>query len=81
MEMVAPKKRLMAGTVCQMAFTVGYLLVAPIAYFITEWRYLQVALTVPGVIFFTYWWYVSQVFSFYGLHEVISGLFQNRPDG
>ncbi|KAK4872796.1 hypothetical protein RN001_014825 [Aquatica leii] len=60
MEMVGPKDRLIAGVVCQMFFSLGYMLVAFFAYFINEWRYLQIALTLPGVLFFSYWWFIPE---------------------
>lgn len=56
MEMVSPNKRLLAGTICQMFFSVGYMLTALWAYLIRDWRDLQIALTVPGLVFFCYWW-------------------------
>lgn len=58
MEMVGPSKRLYAGVVCQFFFTTGYVLTAAFAYFIKDWRILQVALSAPGIIFLCYWWYV-----------------------
>nr|CAD7436092.1 unnamed protein product [Timema monikensis] len=56
MEMVGPNKRLFAGVVCQFFFTAGYILTALIAYFIDDWRMLQVALSLPGIVFISYWW-------------------------
>lgn len=60
MEMVGPVDRLIAGVVCQMFFSCGYMLVALFAYFIHDWRYLQVALTLPGAVFFCYWWFIPE---------------------
>lgn len=60
MEMVGPKYRLFAGVVCQMFFSTGYMLTAAFAYFITDWRNLQIALTVPGVVFISYWWFIPE---------------------
>ncbi|XP_022916168.2 organic cation transporter protein-like [Onthophagus taurus] len=60
MEMVGPKKRMIAGTVCQMFFSLGYMLTALFAYYIREWRHLQIALTVPGIAFFCYWWFIPE---------------------
>lgn len=56
MEMVSPSKRLFAGIICHMFFSVGYMLTALWAYLISDWRTLQIALTVPGLVFFCYWW-------------------------
>ncbi|KAL2741352.1 organic cation transporter protein-like isoform X1 [Vespula maculifrons] len=59
LEMVGPKKRLVAGVGCQLFFTTGYILTAGFAYLITDWRMLQVAITIPSIAFLLYWWYVS----------------------
>lgn len=56
MEMVGPSKRLVAGVVCQMFFSTGYILTAAFVYYIKDWRTLQLALTLPGVVFLCYWW-------------------------
>lgn len=60
LEMVGPKKRMFAGVVCQMFFTLGFLLTALFAYFIRNWRHLQIALTLPGILFFSYWWFIPE---------------------
>jgi len=59
MEMVGPSKRLYAGVVCQYFFTTGYILTAGFAYFIKDWRILQAALSAPGILFLSYWWYAQ----------------------
>lgn len=56
MEMVGPSSRLIAGVACQMFFSTGYMLTAAFAYYIHDWRCLQLALTLPGVLFLCYWW-------------------------
>ncbi|XP_058118107.1 organic cation transporter protein-like [Anopheles ziemanni] len=60
MEMVGPNDRLYAGVVCMMFFSVGYMLTAGFAYFIHGWRMLQIALTLPGILFLCYWWFVPE---------------------
>ncbi|XP_039303860.1 organic cation transporter protein isoform X2 [Solenopsis invicta] len=60
LEMVGPKKRLVAGVGCQLFFTTGYILTAGFAYFITDWRMLQVAITVPSIAFLLYWWFIPE---------------------
>ncbi|XP_017772552.1 PREDICTED: organic cation transporter protein-like [Nicrophorus vespilloides] len=60
MEMVGPSDRLAAGVICQMFFSTGYMLTALFAYYIHDWRWLQIALTVPGLIFFSYWWFIPE---------------------
>ncbi|XP_078050934.1 organic cation transporter [Augochlora pura] len=60
LEMVGPRKRLVAGVGCQLFFTTGYILTAGFAYFITDWRMLQVAITVPSIAFLLYWWFIPE---------------------
>uniref|UniRef100_U5ETI5 Putative synaptic vesicle transporter svop n=1 Tax=Corethrella appendiculata TaxID=1370023 RepID=U5ETI5_9DIPT len=60
MEMVGPEARLFAGVICMMFFSVGYMMVAGFAYFINEWRTLQIALTLPGLLFMCYWWFTPE---------------------
>ncbi|CAL1675506.1 unnamed protein product [Lasius platythorax] len=60
LEMVGPKKRLIAGVGVQLFFTIGYILTAGFAYYITNWRMLQVALTVPSIAFLLYWWFIPE---------------------
>lgn len=59
-EMVGPKYRLFAGQVFMMFFSCGYMLTAAFGYFIDYWRYLQIAISLPGVLFLTYWWIISE---------------------
>lgn len=56
MEMVGPEKRLFAGVVCQCFFTTGYILTAFFAYFVKDWQMLQIAISLPGLLFLCYWW-------------------------
>ncbi|XP_033363414.1 organic cation transporter protein-like [Bombus vosnesenskii] len=60
LEMVGPKKRLVAGVGCQLFFTTGYILTAGFAYFLTDWRILQIAITVPSIAFLLYWWFIPE---------------------
>ncbi|XP_015189080.1 PREDICTED: organic cation transporter protein [Polistes dominula] len=60
LEMVGPKKRLVAGVGCQLFFTTGYILMAGFAYMIREWRMLQVAITIPSIVFLFYWWFIPE---------------------
>lgn len=62
--MVGPSKRMFAGVAVQLFFTTGFVLTAGFAYFIRDWRNLQLALTLPGILFFSYWWYVYYFFYF-----------------
>ncbi|XP_017009318.2 organic cation transporter-like protein [Drosophila takahashii] len=60
MEMVGPDKRLYAGIFVMMFFSVGFMLTAGFAYFVHDWRWLQIALTLPGVIFMCYYWIIPE---------------------
>ena len=61
MEMVGPKYRVMAGTLCQYYYTFGYLVMALVAYLLNHnWHYLQIALSAPCVLFLSYWWIVPE---------------------
>ncbi|KAH8381366.1 hypothetical protein KR093_003477 [Drosophila rubida] len=60
MEMVGSSYRLFAGVVMQMFFSVGFMLTAGFAYFIHDWRWLQIALTLPGLLFMCYYWFVPE---------------------
>lgn len=60
MEMVGPSMRLFAGVVAMMFFSLGYMLTAAFAYFITDWRWLQIGLTLPGVLFLCYYWFIPE---------------------
>ena len=58
--MVGKDSRMVAGVVFMMFFSFGYMLIGLFAYFIHEWRWLQVALTIPGVFFLSYWWFIPE---------------------
>ncbi|XP_016952858.1 organic cation transporter-like protein [Drosophila biarmipes] len=60
MEMVGPDKRLYAGIFVMMFFSVGFMLTAGFAYFVHDWRWLQIALTLPGIIFLCYYWIIPE---------------------
>lgn len=60
MEMVGPTKRLFAGVVSMMFFSFGYMLTAGFVYFIRDWRHLQIALTLPGILFMCYYWFIPE---------------------
>ena len=56
MEMVGPEWRVVAGTLCQYYHTVGYLAMAGLAALLHHsWQLLQIVLTLPSVLFLSYW--------------------------
>lgn len=56
LEMVGPKKRIYAGVGVNLFFTIGYFTTGIFAYFIRDWRTLQIALVLPSVLFLSYYW-------------------------
>lgn len=60
MEMVGPTSRMFAGVAVQMFFTIGFILVGGFAFFFTDWRHLQIAITLPGIVFMCYYWFIPE---------------------
>ena len=42
-------------------FALGEALVGVVAYFVRDWRYLQLAVAAPAFILVTYYWLVAQI--------------------
>uniref|UniRef100_A0A3B4X129 Solute carrier family 22 member 3 n=1 Tax=Seriola lalandi dorsalis TaxID=1841481 RepID=A0A3B4X129_SERLL len=59
-EIVGVEYRRTVGVLYQMFFSVGILLLPLLAYFITDWRWLQVVITVPYIIFLSYYWFIPE---------------------
>ncbi|XP_035701956.1 organic cation transporter protein isoform X2 [Folsomia candida] len=60
MEMVGPSRRTFVGVACQLFFTAGYIVTALFAYFIRDWKILQIALSLPGLVFLSYYWFLPE---------------------
>lgn len=60
LELVGKESRLYAGTLVNLFFSAGYMLIGVLAYFIHDWRWLQVAITIPGAFFLFYWWVIPE---------------------
>ena len=56
MEVVGPSKRSWAGLVIEFLWCAGEFLLVLIAYFIRNWRYLEIAVSIPSVGLLFYWW-------------------------
>ena len=51
---------MVAGVVFMMFFSGGYMIMGIFAFFIRDWRWLQVGLTIPGALFLFYWWFIPE---------------------
>lgn len=60
MEMVGPTYRLFAGVAVMMFFSLGFILTAGFAYVFTDWREFQIAITLPGLLFMCYYWFIPE---------------------
>ncbi|XP_078000073.1 organic cation transporter protein-like [Glandiceps talaboti] len=59
-EVVGPTKRTACGMVMMAFFSIGYMLLALFAYLIRTWWILQLVLTVPSILFVSYWWVLPE---------------------
>ncbi|KAK5852635.1 hypothetical protein PBY51_006487 [Eleginops maclovinus] len=59
-ELVGVEYRRTVGVLYQMFFSVGILILPLLAYFITDWRWLQVAITAPYFVFLSYYWFIPE---------------------
>ncbi|GFO06262.1 organic cation transporter protein [Plakobranchus ocellatus] len=59
-EMVGPRYRVIAGFVSQSFYSIGFMTLAGIAFLIREWRYLEIAITLPVILFGVYWWFLPE---------------------
>ncbi|XP_061176496.1 organic cation transporter protein-like [Saccostrea echinata] len=53
-ELVGPSYRVLAGFLVQGFYSIGYMALSGIAYLIYDWRYIELAITVPVVLFSVY---------------------------
>ncbi|XP_023123798.1 solute carrier family 22 member 6 [Amphiprion ocellaris] len=57
-EWIPTRVRTMVGTLTGYCYTVGQLILAVIAYFVRDWRWLTLAVSLPFYVFFLYsWWF------------------------
>jgi MFS transporter, OCT family, solute carrier family 22 (organic cation transporter), member 4/5 len=60
LEMFNKDLRMQAGVCFMMFFSCGYMIMGVMAIFIHDWRWYQMALTLPGLLFLTYWWFIPE---------------------
>ncbi|XP_050421086.1 organic cation transporter protein-like [Adelges cooleyi] len=60
LEFVGPSKRMFVGVVMQMFFSTGFMLESAFAYFFTDWRYFQIAITVPTLFYTSYIFFIPE---------------------
>ncbi|KAK2889905.1 solute carrier family 22 member 2-like [Channa argus] len=59
-EIVGVEYRRTVGILFQMFFSVGILFLPLLAYFITDWRWLQITFSAPYVLFLSYYWFIPE---------------------
>uniref|UniRef100_A0A671NNG2 Solute carrier family 22 member 2-like n=1 Tax=Sinocyclocheilus anshuiensis TaxID=1608454 RepID=A0A671NNG2_9TELE len=59
-ELVGVEYRRMVGVTYQLFFSLGILILPLLAYFIPNWRWLQVVFTIPYICFLTYYWFIPE---------------------
>ncbi|CAL4081191.1 unnamed protein product, partial [Meganyctiphanes norvegica] len=60
MEVVGPEARTFMGMNYQSFFSVGFMLLPLIAYYVREWRNLQLAISIPSVSMLAYYWLLPE---------------------
>lgn len=60
MEIVGVKWREVVSNLYQIPFNLGHLTLPCFAYFIRDWHYLQLALSLPSVILISYYWLIPE---------------------
>nr|XP_006822966.1 PREDICTED: solute carrier family 22 member 5-like [Saccoglossus kowalevskii] len=59
-EYVGPSKRTTTGMIYPMFYSIGYMLLALLAYFVREWWILQLIIVCPCILFLSYYWFIPE---------------------
>ncbi|XP_062581641.1 organic cation transporter protein-like [Saccostrea cucullata] len=59
-EIVGPSKRLWAGVVIEYFFALGLVILCLIGYLIRDWKYNEIAVSVPAALLLSYWWLLPE---------------------
>ncbi|CAB3221783.1 unnamed protein product [Arctia plantaginis] len=60
LEMVGPKRRVIAGTMISATFAIGQVFTALIAWAVPYWRHFTIAVYAPSVLFIAYYWLIGE---------------------
>ncbi|XP_069101860.1 organic cation transporter protein-like [Argopecten irradians] len=60
LEFVGPSKRMWAGIVIELFWASGTMLLALLAYLIRDWKYLNLVVSIPPVLFLSYIWIMPE---------------------
>ena len=55
-ELVGTSKRAFAGIAIRIFYSIGMMLLAVIAWLLREWSHIELAISVPPIIFLIYYW-------------------------
>ncbi|XP_067674871.1 organic cation transporter protein-like [Haliotis asinina] len=60
MEFVGPSKRVIAGMVIDLFWCLGLFILGTAAYFLRDWKYLQLAVSAPSALMLIMWWFIPE---------------------
>nr|KAG5711037.1 hypothetical protein BaRGS_013771 [Batillaria attramentaria] len=60
MELVGPSKRVWAGIVMEIFWSMGMILLAPVAFLLRDWQHLQLATSILPFGFLSYYWLIPE---------------------
>jgi hypothetical protein len=60
MELVGPRKRKIAAAFTGIFFALGQVLLGALAYMVRHYQYLHTFITIPALVFLSYWWLVHK---------------------
>ena len=60
LEFIGPEKRFNPGLAFQMFFAVGYSLLAPIGYFVSDFRMISWILAIPSLFLMSYYFFIDE---------------------